>query len=124
MVEDDADLCSGWEDLFNLLGYRVDCFNRSLDALGEPDAIRDCDLLITDYYLPDLNGVELIRRCRALRPSLPAILLTGSKEDTVMSAARHLDDCRVLHKPVNIEDLDRQIRVLCEPEQAEARAWH
>lgn len=123
MVEDDADLCSGWEDLFDLLGYGVDCYNRSLDALGEPGAIRGCDLLITDYYLPDLNGVELIRRCRALRPSLPAILLTGSKEDTVLSAARLLEHCRVLHKPVNIEELDQQIRLLCQPEQAAARAW-
>jgi DNA-binding response OmpR family regulator len=118
MVEDDEDLCSGWQDLFSLLGYSVDCYNRSLDALGEPGKIQRCDLLITDYYLPDVNGVELIRRCHAVRPGLPAILLTGSKEDTVMTAARLLDHCCVLHKPVNIEELDRQIRRLCRGEAA------
>lgn len=123
MVEDDEDLCSGWKDLFTLLGYRLHCFHRSLEALEHRDTIRRCDLLITDYYLPDVNGVELVKRCRAMRPDLPAILLTGSKEDTVMTAARLLDDCRVLHKPVNIEDLDHEIRTICEGEDAPRRAW-
>lgn len=123
MVEDNEDLCSGWKDLFALLGYRLHCFHRSLEALADRSTLRRCDLLITDYYLPDLNGVELVRRCRAVRPGLPAILLTGSKEDTVMTAARLLDDCRVMHKPVNIEDLDQQIRAICEGEHAPRRAW-
>jgi two-component system phosphoglycerate transport system response regulator PgtA len=123
MVEDDEDLCSGWKDLFTLLGYRLHCFNRSLEALGDPDTIAQCDLLITDYYLPDLNGVELVKRCRAVRDDLPAILLTGSKEDTVMTAARLLDHCRVLHKPVNIEDLDQEIRTICCGENARQRVW-
>lgn len=122
MVEDDEDLCTGWYDLFTLLGYDLICYNRSLDALGDAGPLSRCHLIITDYYLPDVNGVELIRRCRRVRPDLPAILLTGSKEDTVMTAANLLEDCRVLHKPVNIEELDAHIRAIARGENAPGRA--
>ena len=36
------------------------------------------DLLVTDFQMPGLTGVDLVRSLRALRPDLPAILLTGS----------------------------------------------
>jgi CheY-like chemotaxis protein len=35
------------------------------------------DLLITDFRMPKMNGIELIRRIRPLQPALPVILLSG-----------------------------------------------
>src|SRR5262249_34979666 len=35
------------------------------------------DLLITDFRMPKMNGIELIRRIRPLEPALPVILLSG-----------------------------------------------
>src|SRR5436190_11688607 len=34
-------------------------------------------LLVTDYRMPKMNGMELIRKVRALQPELPIILLSG-----------------------------------------------
>ena len=39
------------------------------------------NLLITDFRMPKLNGVELIRRIRPLQPALPIILLSGFADD-------------------------------------------
>src|SRR5262249_32422705 len=35
------------------------------------------DLLVTDFKMPRMNGIELIRRIRPLQPKLPVILLSG-----------------------------------------------
>src|SRR5687767_5055420 len=40
------------------------------------------DLLITDYALPGMNGLELARKLHAYRPSTPCILVTGNVETT------------------------------------------
>ncbi len=38
---------------------------------------RPVSLLITDYYMPDMNGLELIKNARGLQLSFPIIVLTG-----------------------------------------------
>ena len=35
------------------------------------------DLVITDFRMPDLNGIELIQNARAIRPEIPIILISG-----------------------------------------------
>lgn len=113
MVEDNQDLCEGWQAIFDLLGYDLRVYNRSLPALMDRESIEKCDIIITDYYLPDINGVELIKRMRQMKPDVPAILLTGSKEASVVNAASVLPDCQVLHKPLGIDELERRIEDLC-----------
>lgn len=95
MIEDNASLCEGWKDIFELIGHDLKIHPDSSAALKDRNTLRDCDLIITDYYLPDLNGVETIRKIRELRPALPAILLTGSRESAVVQSAQGLPKCKI-----------------------------
>jgi DNA-binding NtrC family response regulator len=60
------------------LGYRVTIANSPEQALEEflkdPS---DFALLLTDFNMPHMNGLELLRRMRATRSDLPALLCTG-----------------------------------------------
>lgn len=109
MIEDDIELCRGWEEIFKLLEYPVRCHQRGLEALRDVEALSGADILITDYYLPDINGAVLIRRLRDLGFELPCIVLTGSREASVVKAVEGLPNCTLLHKPINIEALEKQI---------------
>lgn len=109
LVEDDLDLCQGWGEIFELLGYEHVAHQRGLRALEDEAAIASSDLIVTDYYLPDINGADLIKRLRERRPDLPAILLTGSRELSVVKAVEQIGDCELLHKPLNIDDLEKKI---------------
>jgi DNA-binding NtrC family response regulator len=97
--------------LLELRGYKVRTYLRALDLLDEIDGIRADDTVVTDYYLPDMNGVDLLKRIRFERPRVRALLLTGSREIGVVKSARAaLSDCTVLYKPVDLEALEKGLR--------------
>jgi PAS domain S-box-containing protein len=56
-----------------------------LDLLGaDPDKV---DLIISDYAMPRVSGVEVIRRARQIRPALPAIIITGYADSSAIDLA-------------------------------------
>ncbi|HEX8299926.1 MAG TPA: response regulator transcription factor [Rubricoccaceae bacterium] len=57
-----------------------------------------CDLVVTDYRLPGLNGAELIRRLHAVRPELPAIVVSAHQDEAFVTAAREAGASAVLGK--------------------------
>jgi DNA-binding response OmpR family regulator len=112
MIEDDPDLCEGWKDIFDLLGHELTCYPRARQALADQDVLNGCELVISDYYLPDLNGVELLRQVRAINSSVPVILLTGSREIGIVEAVKRIQGCTLLYKPVNINVLEKHLATL------------
>jgi CheY-like chemotaxis protein len=110
LVEDNADLALSMRMLLEMRGYEVRHFLSGQDFLAHCTALDEGDVIITDYYLPDFNGIELVRRARALRPNVKAIVLTGSREKGIAQAARAMRGCRLEHKPLDYEALDRSIR--------------
>ena len=59
------------------LGYEVIEAAGGAAAIGMVRAGLVPDLLVTDYLMPGLNGVALTAALRALRPRLPALMITG-----------------------------------------------
>ncbi len=105
LVEDNRDLCESWVELLELEGHAVRTFLDGTSLLREPAALEWCDALVTDYYLPDLNGIELIGRSRELRQDLPAILLSGVRDRSVIDLLTRLPNCIYLPKPADPDDL-------------------
>jgi PAS domain S-box-containing protein len=66
------------------------------------------DLLITDYAMPHVSGLEVIRQARELRPGLPAIVITGYADAN--SIGRRPEDVAVLSKPFTPEQMNLAIR--------------
>lgn len=57
-------------------GHMVDAYENGLAAI-EHLAREAPDLLITDIFMPEMEGLETIRRVRALRPELPIVAMSG-----------------------------------------------
>lgn len=84
IVEDDPDILLSLENRFRFMGYKekeVVCCTNGRDALqlirGE-----EPDLILTDFKIPELNGLELIKQARQHNPDLCFIVMTayGSME--------------------------------------------
>jgi len=91
--------------LLNIAGIKVYSAANGDEALAHLDGGVRPDIVVSDYRLPDYNGIEVIRRIRdATVNDLPTILVTGDTSGREIEAARP-DSCTVLHKPVDADQL-------------------
>ncbi len=67
------------------------------------------DLLITDFTMPDMDGLALAREARRLWPKLPVMILTGRVLELGVDELRAIGVQRALEKPVSLEQLTREI---------------
>ena len=107
VVEDDAGVRRFIVECLEMLGYGVTEAahgREGLDRLAEAAP----DLLIVDFAMPGLNGVEVITAARAQAPDLPIILATGYAD--MEAVHKVIDPERVLRKPFQIDDLERAVR--------------
>jgi len=65
-------------------------------------------VLVTDYRMPQLDGLGLLTEAEKLRPGLPRILVTAYDRDLV--GALHGRRERILEKPVDADRLLREVR--------------
>ena len=94
------------------LGDRGFTFSSAPDGESGLDLVAelDVDLLLLDLILPDMNGLEILDRVRAVKPDLPVVALTalddtGSKVGGLDAGA---DD--YITKPFSIEELAARVR--------------
>ena len=72
----------------------------------------EVDLILLDYFLPDGNGVDVIRHARTCCPHVKIVLLSGeSKNPEVMARTKHLVD-GYLGKEVALEELQATLNAL------------
>jgi FixJ family two-component response regulator len=80
VVDDDPRLIESLEDLLESAGYSVRSFRTAGSFLEDSVALSETDCLIADIGMPVIDGFELEKRVRQVRPELPVILITGRHE--------------------------------------------
>ena len=106
LVDDNREVLSIMSELMeNLTDAKTECFSSPADAWAAfANAPGKYELVITDYEMPGLDGVELCRQMRALVPTQKILLATGSGFFTE-AAARHAGFTGLLNKPFSIAKL-------------------
>jgi len=111
VVEDEPSLRDGLADLLTAHGHVVETAADGESALTR-GADPSIDLLLLDLMLPRLNGVEVCRRLRELRPDLPVLMLTarGAEDDKVRGLEAGADD--YVTKPFGTRELLARVEAL------------
>jgi DNA-binding NtrC family response regulator len=103
-VDDDEKQRMLHRSLFEHFGYEVAIAGSAQETLLalETHAI---DLVVTDWNMPDQNGIDLAKSIHARWPELPIILLTGYGVADAERAAAGSGISRVVGKPVMLDEL-------------------
>ena len=129
VVDDEGALLRTITANLELDGFEVVAAEGAARAL-EIAARETFDLVLTDIRMPGMDGVELFRRIRALRPEMPVVLMTAFAMEGLVDDALSEGAFAVLPKPFAMEDVvatltraaRRPVVLLVDGSEAEAAA--
>ena len=108
VVEDYADSRAMLSLLLEDLNHQVLTAANGKQALAIA-AHNRIDLVLTDFGLPDMSGLSLVRRLRELNQNIPVIMLTAFDGDDYRDLAIQAGCDGFLKKPIDFEVLQRMI---------------
>lgn len=92
-------------------GFEVRSATNGLEAIAILNGEK-FDMVLTDYYMPEMNGLELIRWVRENEhySRLPVVVLTTENQKDIILQAKNAGATGWIHKPFEIEKLIQTIR--------------
>jgi two-component system chemotaxis response regulator CheY len=107
LVDDSPTMLASMAGVLSKAGVPVEQATNAAEALAKLKSGAPLRLIITDYHMPGLNGVELIREVRKLPPYrfVPILILTTESEQSKRDDARAAGATGWLVKPVPPEKL-------------------
>ncbi len=104
IVEDHKDTAFVLKEYFDCEGYDSDVATTGKEALRKFKA-RKHDVIVTDYNLPDLNGLELAKQCRRIVDDVKIIFITGADILRSNPGLKTATKCKVVQKPVRPKEI-------------------
>jgi DNA-binding response OmpR family regulator len=83
VVDDEADCREMITAMLSVNGFSVVPAGSGDEAIRELDLGLKCDLLLVDFAMPGMNGVELAQAVWARRPSFPVVFFTGGHAERI-----------------------------------------
>lgn len=109
VVDDDKMMLGLFKRILEREGHGVHCVSSGEEAL-EQIMERTYSLMITDFNMPGLNGLELSRKGLEIAPRMPIIMDTGGNSPNFTRQAMEIGISKVLTKPFHTEELLETIR--------------
>ncbi len=97
-------------------GFDVEKANAGLDGLKILEK-QTIDLIITDFKMPDIDGIEVLKRARAIHPEIDVIVMTAFGSIESATEAMRAGAIDYLTKPVNLDQLEILIHKALEHRQ-------
>jgi two-component system, NtrC family, response regulator HydG len=123
LVDDDRDMRELVRELLIEDGYMVVTAANGFAALKVLKTFH-VDLLLSDLQMPDMDGIDLIRRARNANPMLVGVLLTAALTDDPDAMMRRAGASAFLVKPADLEHLGTIIGQALETEHASRDGPH
>jgi DNA-binding NtrC family response regulator len=116
VVDDNEDMCQVISDVLRAEGHMVGIAYDGGSALNELKS-RIYDMMILDYKLFDMNGLEVLEQRMGITPSLCTIMISAYGSESVKSRARELEVYDFFDKPFDVNALLKAVRkALCSRE--------
>lgn len=115
LVEDDNDLRSCLAEVLEFEGYEVVTASSGQEAMGIFDQGQKVDLVISDHYMRNGSGIELLKYLRAKSPLWPAFFLITGQSEMTGANAKSIGAQEFILKPFDIPELFATVKRYLSP---------
>jgi two-component system, OmpR family, response regulator ChvI len=119
LVDDDKDILITYESILTDEGYTVEAFSDSYKALQYFTSYTSSsstmieDLVIMDIRMPDLNGLQLYYRVKAINPNIKILFISAlDAAEELVTALPGIEQKYILRKPVDNEEFLNKVKTL------------
>ena len=111
IVDDEPEILETTKWAFEMAGFEVRTAASAEEALPQARESRP-DVLLIDYKLPQMNGLELLRKVRVWIPDAVAIMITGltHQSEDLEEESRELGAIGFLHKPLQLDKVLQMVK--------------
>ncbi len=111
LVDDEKMVTSAFKTLLKVEGYtNVNCFNTPVEALEFLKKSAP-DIIVSDFLMPEMNGLEFLTKAKEVYPEVSMILLTGyADKENAIRAINEIGLYKYIEKPWDNDDLLMNIR--------------
>jgi two-component system, OmpR family, copper resistance phosphate regulon response regulator CusR len=125
IVEDEPSISNFLKEGLEEEGFAVDTADNGKQGLQLAlDNLEEYDIILLDWMLPGMSGIEILRNIRKEDPAIPIIFLTArdTTDDAVFGLETGAND--YIRKPFSFEELLARIRVLMRTKSGENSVFH
>jgi CheY-like chemotaxis protein len=124
LVDDEYDILNLFCECLQAVGYNVVFFVNPLEALNylnqDENIITSCSLVITDYRMPQMSGIDFIEKIREKDANCKVKIILSSafiRTDLILDNARinSLSIDKIIEKPIRLEILKHEVQKLVSP---------
>ena len=109
LVDDEENVLSALLGNLSHLRYELEAFSQPGKALARAGEV-SFDLVISDYRMPSMDGVTLVKELKKIQPNIVAIMLSGFADlRSILSTTKEAEIYRYLTKPLEAEKLNTAI---------------
>ena len=122
LVDDNANGLAARKSVLEELGYSIVTCTSGADAFEQFTSRDPFDLVVTDYEMPRMDGLELIGRLRKLAPGLPIVLISGYVDTLGMNEASTGADVVIQKSANEVSHLIRSVNRLLRRKPVKAQS--
>ena len=110
LVDDDPLIRGLGRELLENLGYRVETAADGAEALKKYRQMGGADLVVLDYFMPGLNGGQVLREFKTLDTRARVLVASGFVSSQQAARLKEQGALGLIHKPYRLTELARRIR--------------
>jgi DNA-binding response OmpR family regulator len=103
IVDDEPKICDCLSDYFSAKGVAVRCAYTGEEAIERLMA-EPTDVILLDIILPDMSGIEVLKRARELYPEIRVIMVSALDKTESKIDAKTYGACQYVTKPFELSD--------------------
>jgi len=109
VVDDEVEICDFLKMFFEEREFQVEVAYTGKNALEKVESYQP-DIILLDIKIPDLDGIEVLRRVKAKHPKIGVLMVTAIETTEKINEALKLGADNYITKPLSLEYLENDVR--------------